>query len=333
MDPQVLEARYHRAVFRGSEETLARDFMLRYGASWRDMWKASEGASEADVEAAEKNADLLAKLVESRIDDVETAAIYAAYGRNLSLEKELELGLELLGRPGSLERLLRWGLVIHFDDEVAAAPPYLAKLLIALASRAPHAGLNLVEEMEVGDGAAMAFLEGLLTGEFDEELHRLFYGDPPAELRVGRLAMYRSGVGLVVNPAASQDELLEALLQIKERRAETLARALSLHGEYEFSREHRCGLQYLSVDGTAEKSGVVAVCPWLSYSRRLWRMHNLVVVVEGRRPAEPPRVRTGVVFVKGGEAEVVKPTPPPKFLEYVVDVLYSVGFSVSEVEL
>jgi len=110
VDPKLLEARYQRAVFRGGEETIRRDFQLRYGEAWEELWKASSGAGEEDVERAEKSSALLADLVKSRIDDVGTATLYAAYGRNLALERELELGMELLGCPGAVEKLLRWGL-------------------------------------------------------------------------------------------------------------------------------------------------------------------------------------------------------------------------------
>jgi hypothetical protein len=333
VDPELLEARYQRAVFRGGEDTLRRDFQLRYGSAWEELWRASADASEEDVKAAERNSDALVNLVKSRIDDVGTAALYAAYGRNLALEKELALGMELLGRVGGVERLLRWGLVLHFDDDVVAAPPYLAKLLIELGQEAPAHRPSLLEELEAysRDGALMAFLEALLTEELDEELHRLFYGEPPEELKVGRIAIYRADVGLVVSPMYSADEALEALLHIKRRRADLLAKALSLHGEYEFSAVSRCGLHYLSVDGSAEKSGLVAICPWLSYSRRLWKKtHNFVLVVEGQRPPHLPRLKFGVLFIRGGEADAVRPAVPSKLFEYIVDVLYSVGFSVSE---
>jgi hypothetical protein len=333
VDPQLIEARYQRAVFRGGEETLRRDFQLRYGDKWETLWRASGDASEEDVETAERYGDLLVELVRGRIDEEEVAALYVAYGRNLSLEKELELGMELLGHPGGVEKLLRWGLVMHFDDEVAAAPPYLAKLLIELAGRARPERPNLREELEAysHDGATMAYLEALLTEELDVEMHRVFYGDLPRELRVGRIAVYREDVGLVVTPLYSIDEVLEALLQVKERRAHALAKALSLHGEYEFSTKRRCGLHYLSVDGSMEKSGVVAICPWLSYSRKLWRrLHNMVLIVEGQRPPQMPRLKFGVVFIRGGEAEVVRPATPSKLFDYIVDVLYSVGFAVSE---
>jgi len=333
VDPKLLEARYQRAMFRGGMETLRRDFQLRYGEAWEELWKASADAGEEDVEAAEGSSNLLVDLVKSRLDDVDTAALYAAYGRNLALERELELGMELLGRPGAVEKLLRWGLVMHFDDDVATAPPYLAKLLIELEQRARFGGPNLREELEAysRDGATMAYLEALLTEEFDEELHRTFYGEPPKELKVGRIATYRADVGLVVTPVYSVDEVLDVLLQVKGRRADALAKALSLHGEYEFSAEHRCGLHYLSVDGSAEKSGVVTICPWLSYSRKLWRRaHNMVLVVEGQKPPHISRFRFGVVFVRGGEAEVVRPVAHSKLFDYIVDVLYSVGFSVSE---
>lgn len=333
VDPKLLEARYQRAVFRGGEETIRGDFQLRYGEAWEELWRASYDAGEEDVETAEKSSALLVDLVKSRIDDVGTAALYAAYGRNLALERELELGMELLGRPGALEKLLRWGLVMHFDDDVATAPPYLAKLLIELGEAASFCRPNPREELEAysRDGATMAYLEALLTEELDAELHSAFYGDPPRELRIGRVAIYQQDVGLVVSPVYSADEVLDAMLQVKERRADALAKALSLHGEYEFSAEHRCGLHYLSVDGSAEKSGVVAVCPWLSYSRKLWRrMHNTVLVVEGQRPPNFPRFRFGVVFIKGGEAEAVRPVSSSKLFDYIVDVLYSVGFSVSE---
>lgn len=332
MDPMLIEARYQRAVFRGAEETILRDFQLRYGEMWRSMWDASANVSEEDVQTAEKNADVLIELVKSRIDDIDTAALYAAFGRNLSLEKELELGLELLERPGGLEKLLQWGLIMHYDDEVVAAPPYLAKLLIYLTQRTPSLQYDIREELEPysNDGATMAFLEGLLVGDFNIELHREFYGEPPRRIKIGRAAIYRSDVGLVVNPAYSSDEVLNAILQIKERRAEALARALSLHGEYEFSKEYRCGLQYLSIDGTAEKSGVIAICPWLSYRRKLWKIHNLILVVEGKRPTPQPQTRIGIIFIKGGEAEVVKPPVKSKLFEYIVDTLYSTGFSVLE---
>ena len=171
-------------MFRGSEETLHRDFQLRYGDMWETLWRASSDASEEDVETAERNADLLVELVRGRIDEEEVAALYAAYGRNLSLEKELELGMELLGRPGGVEKLLRWGLVMHFDDEVAAAPPYLAKLLIELAGRAHFEKPNLREELEAysHDGATMAYLEALLTEELDVEMHRAFKRSPRQSL-------------------------------------------------------------------------------------------------------------------------------------------------------
>ncbi|MEM1597379.1 MAG: hypothetical protein QXP31_02860 [Pyrobaculum sp.] len=332
MDPVLLEARYQRAVFSGSVDVIVRDFRLRYGDGWSSYWEASSDASEEDVRAAEEAADLLVGLVEGRIDDVRAAALYAAYGRSLSVEGELGVALDLLGAGGALESLLRWGLVMHFSDDVVASPPYLAKLLIRLSQRAEAPGVDLWEELRgfVHDGGSMAFLEGALTGEFDPGLHAEFYGEVPKSLRLGRVASYVEEVGLVVNPVFSAEEVLGALLEWKRRRADALAKALALHGEYEFSQERRCGLQYLSVDGTAEKSGVVALCPWLSYSKRLWRIPNLVVVVEGGPPPRLERRRRGVIFVRGGEAYVAPPDRASKLFDYVVDLLYSQGFSVSE---
>ncbi|MEZ0319590.1 MAG: hypothetical protein ABWK05_06335 [Pyrobaculum sp.] len=332
MDLVLLEARYQRAVFNGGVDTIVRDFRLRYGDRWSYYWEASADASEGDVKAAEKAADALVGLVESRVDDVRVAALYAAYGRSLSLEGELGVALELLGAGEALEKLLRWGLVMHFSDDVVASPPYLVRLLIKLGQLAEAPGVDLWEELRrfAHDGASMAFLEGLLAGEFDAGLHAEVYGEVPKSLRLGVLASYVEEVGLVVNPVFSADEVLGALLEWKKRRADAMAKALALHGEYEFSQERRCGLQYLSVDGTAEKSGVVALCPWLSYSKRLWRIPNLVVVVEGGPPPRPARRRHGLIFMKGGEAYVAPPDRSSKLFEYVVDLLYSQGFSVSE---
>lgn len=333
MDPLVLEARYQRAVYKGDVGVLEGDFRLRYGERWAELWAAAEGAGEEDVRRADEHSDELCRLVESRIDDRELAALYAAYGRALSLEGEVEAGLELLGRAGGLERLLRWGLVMHFSEDVVAAPPYLAKLLIKLEGEAPRPRVNLDEELGpyLRDGGLMAFVEGLLAEEFDERLHRALYGEVPRTVRLGRVALYRPEVGLVVNPVLSAGELLEELLRVKRSRADVLAKALSLHGEYEFSLDHRCGLQYISVDGTAEKSGVVAICPWASYSRKLWRRtRNMVLVLEGEPPPGVERPWFGVIYIRGGEARVLKPRELSRLFEYVVDVLYSVGFSVAE---
>lgn len=329
----MAEARYQKAVFRGSEETLIRDFKLRYGDRWQEIYERARDADDRDVENAESLGEELIRLVESRIDDIDTAALYAAYGRNLSIEKELETGMELLGCAGALEKLLRWGLAMHYTDDVVAAPPYLAKLLIRLGGAARGLEIDLWEELDQfsGDGGAMALLEGLLAEELDVNLHEAFYGALPDRYRFGRLASYQRDLGLVVNPAFSAEELLDAVVKIKERKADHLARSLSLHGEYEFNTEARCGLHYLSVDGTVEKSGVVAICPWLSYSKTLWRRRpNFVLVVEGRKPPAPPPVRVGVIFIKGGEAEVVRPPTQSKVFEYLVDVLYASGFSVVE---
>ncbi|MEM1902251.1 MAG: hypothetical protein QXW44_01050 [Pyrobaculum sp.] len=333
MDPALIEARYQRALFKGSLDTLLRDFKLRYGERWEEFYKKSEDAYEKDIVEVERVGEDLIKLVEERIDDVDTAALYSAYGRNLSIEKELEIAMELLGRPGALEKLLKWGLVMHFTDDVVTAPPYLAKLLLKLTEKAKPPSVELWEELYTisNDGAAMALLEGLLTGDLDIQLHQVFYNEVPKNYVFGKLAVYREEVGLVVNPVLSAEELLEAVLQIKERRADTLAKALSLHGEYEFNKEIRCGVHYLTIDGTFEKSGVVAICPWLTYSKSLWRRRqNYVVVLEGKRPRIPMSVKVGVIFIKGGEAEVVKPSTPSKIFDYLVDLLYSVGFLVTE---
>ncbi|MFN3804015.1 MAG: hypothetical protein ACK4SY_03065 [Pyrobaculum sp.] len=331
MEVEVLEARYQRAVFRGSTEVLQRDFMLRYGGRWGELWGASEGATEDAVSEADRRAEGLAALVESRIDDMATAALYAAYGRSLSLEKELAVGMRLLERPGALEKLLRWGLAMHFADEVVAAPPYLAKLLLKLMEKTPGVALDVWGELSPRDGPTLAHLEGLLTGEFDPGLHQAIYGHVPNGVEIGRVAAYLPEVGLVVNPQLSPEELLAALLELKRRRADAMAKSLSLHGEYEFSQEYRCGLHYLSIDGSLDKSGVVVLCPWMSYSRRLWKkIHNLVLVVEGQRPTHVAQGRFAAIYIRGGEAEVVRPPYPSKLLEYIVDILYSVGFLVWE---
>lgn len=331
MEAEVLEARYQRAVFKGGIEVLQKDFELRYGDRWRELWGASEGATEDAVNEADRHAEELAALVESRIDDVTTAALYAAYGRSFSLEKELAAGMRLLERPEALEKLLKWGLVIHFTDEVVAAPPYLAKLLIKLMEKTPRVALDVWEELSPRDGPTLAYLEGLLTGEFDSDLHQTIYGHVPTGVEIGRVAAYLPEVGLVVNPLLSPEEMLAALLELKKRRADALAKSLSLHGEYEFSQDYRCGLHYLSIDGSLDKSGVVVLCPWMSYSRRLWKKaYNLVLVVEGQRPTRMTQGRFAVIYIRGGEAEVARPPHPSKLLEYIVDILYSVGFLVWE---
>ncbi len=326
MGYEIVEAKYQRAVFKGSEDTLRRDFILRYGERWSHIWNSATEASEEDVDGFVES---LIEMVVSRIDDVETAALYAAYGRSLSLERELEIGMALLGKSNSLEKLLKWGLAMHFSDEVVAAPPYLAKLLMKLAEKAPKLEVDVLGELSSADGPTLAQLEGLLAGDFDAELHKAIYSQLPTSFQLGQLAVYTPEVGLVVNPLFSREELLTSLLELKKRRADLLAKALSLHGEYEFSADYRCGVQYLSIDGSLENSGVVAICPWMSYARRLGRLHNLVLIVEGRRPPNVAGGR-GVIYVEGGEVEVVKPPNPSKLFNYLIDILYSVGFVVLE---
>jgi hypothetical protein len=90
---EILEARFQRAVFQGSEEVLEADFEARYGSRWRELLEASEGAGESDVEAAEARSEELAALVSSRVDDGRVAALYAKYARSLAVEGQLRVGL------------------------------------------------------------------------------------------------------------------------------------------------------------------------------------------------------------------------------------------------
>ncbi|CCC82094.1 hypothetical protein [Thermoproteus tenax] len=332
---ELLEARYQRALFQGSEEVLRRDFELRYGSKWRDLMEASEGANERDVEEAERRAPELSALVSSRINDEKLATLYAKYGRDLSLEAQLRLGLDLLGVPGALEELLRWGLAIHYSDDVVASPSYLAGLLARLMANEYSVYLDLNAEVgSIDDPKLLALLEGEAAGDADWGLYELVYGQrPQTTLRIGRLAYYDPHVGLVVNPVTYPDEVLESLLSLKERRARKMASLLGLHGEYEFDRRARCGVAYLSYDGTAGGSAEVYICPWLAPPISLTRARgvNKVYVVWGPPPAEGLRTRHDMfIFLYEDGATVFHPYRGAPVHEHIVDLLYRSGIEVTE---
>jgi hypothetical protein len=329
---ELVEARYQRAVFEGAEEVLISDFELRYGARWRELYEASEGAGEEDAKRAEGAAEGLEALVKRRIDDFGLAAAYAKYARELAVEEELRLGLELLG-VGPLERLLAWGLAMHFRDDVVAAPPYLARLLIELAERAPPASIDVAAELEALDRPLLALLEASLAEDVDWGSYELVHGPPPQRrIKLGKLAVYDPGVGLVVNPLTAPDAVLAELLSLKERLARAAYARLGLHGEYEFDERARCGTAYLSVDGTAEGSAEIYICPWFAPPRGLMRRGrtNKAFVVLGPEPAGFARQRYLFVFLTEEGARVVYPDKTKPIDEHIVDLLYRSGLGVEE---
>lgn len=327
-----MEARYQRAAFRGSEEVLMEDFELRYGSRWRELYEAAAGAGEEDVERAEKAAEELAELVAARIDDEGLAAAYAKYARDLTVEPQLEMGLELLG-AGPVESLLRWGLAMHFEDDVVAAPAYLARLIARYMAKGLGVELDVAGELEaqLHDRGLLALLEAELAGDADWGVYELVYGRAPASrVRAGRLAVYDPEHGVVVNPATSSEEVLSALLRLKERLAKSMYARLGLHGEYEFDERARCGVAYLSLDGTAEGSAEVYLCPWAAPPRM--RGINRVFAVWGDAPAGFRRQRSDMyVFVVEDKAVAVYPERRRPVHEHIVDLLYRSGFEVVEV--
>ncbi|AEA12616.1 hypothetical protein TUZN_1136 [Thermoproteus uzoniensis 768-20] len=331
---EILEARFQRAVFQGSEEVLEADFEARYGPRWRALLEAAEGAGEDDVKAAEARAGELAALVSSRVDDERTAALYAKYARSLAVEGQLRIGLDLLGLPEALERLIRWGLAMHFSDDVVAAPPYLAGLLSRYMASGPAVEVDVVGELSALGESSLALIEGEVAGDADWELYEEVYGPKPrSRLVMGRLAAYDPEHGLVVNPATYPDQVLEALLSLKERRARRVASALGLHGEYEFDERSRCGLAYLSMDGTAEGSAEVYVCPWIAVPISVSRggRVNKVFVIWGSPPSSGLRRRRDMfVFLYEEGAKVFYPERQRPVHEHLVDLLYRSGLAVAE---
>ncbi len=330
---EILEARFQRAVFQGSEEVLEADFEARYGSRWRELLEASEGAGESDVEAAEARSEELAALVSSRVDDGRVAALYAKYARSLAVEGQLRVGLDLLGVPDALGRLIGWGLAMHFSDDVVAAPPYLAGLLNGYMASGPSVEVDVAEELAALGEGLLALIEGEVAGDADWELYEEVYGPrPKAAVRMGRLAAYDPELGLVVNPATYPDQVLEVLLSLKERRARRMASSLGLHGEYEFDERSRCGLAYLSVDGTADGSAEVYVCPWIAAPRWVLREGwvNKIFVIWGRPEAPVKRRRDMVVFLHEDGAEVFHPERQRAVHEHFVDLLYRSGLAVNE---
>ncbi|MEM1925289.1 MAG: hypothetical protein QXH44_09490, partial [Pyrobaculum sp.] len=59
MDPALVEARYQRALFKGSLDTLLRDFKLRYGERWEEFYKKSEDAYEKDIVEVERVGEIV----------------------------------------------------------------------------------------------------------------------------------------------------------------------------------------------------------------------------------------------------------------------------------
>lgn len=332
---EVLEARFQKAVFQGSEDVLTADFEARYGPRWVQLMEAAEGAGEEDVEKAEANAAQLAALVSSRIDDERTAVLYAKYARDLAVEGQLRLGLELLGLPDALEELIRWGLVMHFSDDVVAAPSYLAGLLNRYMASPLAVAIDVAEELRsLDDPRLLALMEGEIAGDADWGLYEEIYGPrPPSRLRIGSLAAYDPELGLVVNPATYPDEVLEELLSIKEMRARRMASTLGLHGEYEFDERSRCGLAYLSLDGTADGSAEVYICPWLAVPASVSRggRLNKVFVVWGPPPQSGLRKRYDMfIFLYEEGARVYYPDRQRPVHEHLVDLLYRSGLAVVE---
>lgn len=330
---EVLEARFQRAVFKGSEDVLVADFEARYGSRWVQLMEASEGAGEEDVKRAEASSGELAALVSSRIDDERLAALYARYARSLTVEGQLVLGLELLGLTDAYEKLIRWGLAMHFSDDVVASPPYLAGLLSRYMAVPASVELNVAEELRsLDDPRLLALVEGEAAGDADWGLYEEVYGPrPSSRLKIGSLAIFDPELGLVVNPATYPDLVLEELLALKEMRARRMASALGLHGEYEFDSRSRCGLAYLSIDGTADGSAEIYVCPWLavpaSVSRRRF---NKVFVVWGPPPQQLKRRRDMFVFLYEEGAKVFYPDKQKPVHEHLVDLLYRSGLAVVE---
>ncbi|MEL9989917.1 MAG: hypothetical protein QXP98_03860 [Thermoproteus sp.] len=328
---EILEARYQRASFNGSQEVLRGDFEARYGPRWAELLEAAEGAGEEDIRKAQANAGELAALVASRIDDERVASLYAKYAKDLTVEGQLKAGLELLEVPEAFEKIIRWGLAMHFTDDVVAAPPYLAGLLAGL--KPVEVPLDVHKELEALDGPLLALIEGEIAGDADWALYEEVYGPKPsARIRVGRLAVYDPELGLVVNPATYPDQVLEALLELKERRARRMASALGLHGEYEFDERSRCGLAYLSYDGTAEGSAEVYICPWLAVPVSVARRGrvNKVFVVWGQPPRGLARRRDMFVFLYEEGARVYYPERAKTIHEHLVDLLYRSGIAVEE---
>jgi len=331
---EELEARYQRAVFNGREDVLAEDFKLRYGDKWAYYLEISRNAGEDDIKRAEERADELAKLVENRIDDVELASAYAKYCRDLPSELQLELGLDLLGYPNRLREVLKWGLALHYADDVIGSPPYLAKLLIRLMDLADRPRRSALEEVEdiIYDRALLALIEGHLAGDFDVDIYVEIYGQiPQRRIRAGNLAYFDPRIGIVVNPAYAVEEVMDALMQAKSNVAMHMAKTLGLHGEYEFDRNIRCGVLYLS-DGSKEGSGMVLFCPWFSPPRYLnkFKKINKIFIIWGKKPINFKPKNDAYIFMTEDEIQAIRPIKQNKLYNYIIDLLYRYNFYLEE---
>ena len=322
MDARVLEAAYQLTNFTGSREVLARDFELRYGdEAPRVMAAAEELARDAEGvkrEVSERRRELEA-LVESRIGDRGLASLYAAYGWRVTGEGELEVAMELLGAPGSLSRLIAWGLAMHYTDDVVASPPYLAGLLMRLAREARYEldlGAELASALE--EPWRLALLEAHLTGRADWALIREIYeAGPETGFAVGRVAAYRPGTGLVVNPAASPDEVLDALAALKDSEARRIFRWLGIPGEYEFRRRAMAGVVYIS-PGEGSASAIL-IYPWVS---RIPRGSGRIVLIRAAPRRIDAHMDDMLIFLWGSALYVRPPRKMSDAQEYVLDLLY-----------
>jgi len=319
VDPRLVEAAYQRTRFTGSLDTLLSDFRLRYGDDAERVLREVEGVSqeEADKWVEEARGELEA-LVESRIGDRRVAALYAAHAWRVTDEAELGVALELLGIPSTLNLLISWGLAMHFSDDVIASPPYLARLIMRLGSETSYE-LDVEAELEaqLDRPEALAALEAHLARGSWSLIEAIYEVGRDWEFAVGRLAAYRRGVGLVVNPATSSEELLEALAAVKDREARRLVKWLGIPGEYEFRRKAMVGVLYVSPSEAA--AGAVLVYPWLAW---VPRGSGRVIVVR----APPRRVDLAtddmLIFVWGGALYVQYPRETSEVQDYVLDLLY-----------
>ncbi|MGC9153188.1 MAG: hypothetical protein ACP5GY_05585 [Vulcanisaeta sp.] len=348
-DVRVLEGVYQLIHYEDEdEEALIRDFSMRYGDDYMNIYSRAKELLNSLGENADSEVrryyELLADHAVGKIRGFGDAAY--ALARYMGLggdEAVLKVQFRLMGfGEDVVDELIRAGVLMHRYRGVLFVPEYLVPRLLEMSGyvTAPDVR-NILGGLS---DAELAVVESVAFGSKPIDwLFRAIYGVGFRELVSGiRINGFLDGSTgeLVLNPVIDIQELRAILHEIKDFSARSIKRLIGPHGQYTYSKLVRCGVVY-TVFGEGGRE-LILLCPWVLPSRRLLDYHSRedrvfiimrrhgeeFVEIVSKHAGELP-VRTGFVFIRDNEAFVYKPRAFSRSFDSFLDFLYRSNIKVN----
>ncbi len=349
LNTDVLEGAYQLLNYDDEdEEALMRDFSLRYGDGYVEVYNGARGfinslGEDADVRIR-RFYELLADHAMSKVRGFGNAAYalakYLGLGGN---EEALSVQFRLMGFGDHvITELIRAGILMHRRRDVLFVPEYLIPRLLEMSGDVVTP--NVKDALSGLGSVELAIVESAAFGSKPISwLFRAIYGTNFQEflpsIRIDNILDGSTGE-LIINPVIDIRELRTALHEMKDYNARTMRRTISPHGQYMYSRVARCGVVY-TVFGEGGRE-LIMLCPWIVPSRRILDYHsreNRVIVIMHEpsdefteimnRHADELPPRTGFIFINDNETFIYRPHTLDKAFDLFLDFLYRSNLKVT----